>query len=139
MNNMKNQLKLKVYYDGLCKVCSKEIDHYKKQKGAENIDFVDICSPQFNSSDENLDPVLIHKIMHVRRLDGSLATRVDAFVEIWKTLPKYNFLARLASLKGIHVALEIFYSGFILVRPLLPRYSKNYDCSESPYCETKNI
>lgn len=136
MNNMKSQEKLRVYYDGLCKVCSKEIEHYKKQKGADRINFVDICGRQFDAVKEGVDPVLVHKEMHVRRLDGTYATRVEAFIEIWKTLPKYNFLAKIASLSAVSALLDLGYSGFTRIRPFLPRYASPADCKDSPYCES---
>ena len=135
---MGTQRDLKVYYDGLCKVCSKEINHYKKQIGADRIEFVDICSDQFDAIKENLDPIQVHKIMHVRTKEGSVVTRVGAFIEIWKILPKYHWLAKLASNPIVLFGLEKGYSGFAMVRPFLPRYSKNTNCEESPYCEVKN-
>ena len=143
MKNQKNlqkkpQQKITVYYDGLCKVCSTEIHHYMRQQGAENIEFIDICSPQFDAIKENLDPVQIHKIMHVRRLDGTMATRVEAFVEIWKVLPKYFFLSKIAKNKIVNYVMELGYSGFAAIRPILPRYAKADPCEGSPYCEVKN-
>ncbi|MBC7740922.1 MAG: DUF393 domain-containing protein [Bdellovibrionaceae bacterium] len=135
---MKNQIKLKVYYDGLCKVCSKEINHYKRQVGADQIEFIDICSSQFQAAQEGLNPHKIHKIMHVRRSDGTILTRVDAFIEIWKVLPKYNFLAKIANKRFFKMGLEVFYSAFVAVRPLLPRYANASQCQDSPYCELKN-
>ncbi|MBY0316513.1 MAG: DUF393 domain-containing protein [Bdellovibrionales bacterium] len=130
------QKKLTVYFDGLCKVCSTEINHYKKQRGAENIVFVDICAPHFDAHKEGVDPVLVHKIMHVRRSDGSLATRVDAFIEIWKQLPRYRVLAKVANITPVRWGLEVGYSCFAVARPFLPRYSAAEDCSDSPYCAT---
>jgi len=128
---------LTVYYDGLCKVCSKEINHYKKQKGAEKISFIDICSDQFDATAEKLDPFEIHKIMHVRKSDGTLAVRVDAFIEIWRHIPRYQFLVPLAENRLVKSILELGYSGFVQIRPLLPRYQKNNQCADSPYCEIK--
>ncbi len=139
MNNMGNNSKIKVYFDGLCKVCSREIGLYKRQEGAKGIEFIDICSSSFDASKEDLDPIQIHKIMHVRRADGSLATRVDAFIEIWSVLPKFQWLAKLARRRPLKAGLEFGYSGFKLIRPLLPRYSDPKDCEDSPYCEVKNI
>jgi predicted DCC family thiol-disulfide oxidoreductase YuxK len=138
MNNMNNQAEIKVYFDGLCKVCSKEIDHYKKQPGAQQIEFIDICSAQFDAGKEGLDPFQVHKVMHVKRKDGTLATRVDAFIEIWKVIPKYNWLARLANKKSVKMALEAGYSGFAAFRPFLPRKASPVDCQDSPYCEVKS-
>ncbi|MBC7467026.1 MAG: DUF393 domain-containing protein [Bdellovibrio sp.] len=138
MNNMKTENKIQVYFDGLCKVCSKEIAHYQKQSGAEQINFVDICATGFDPIKENLDPFEIHKIMHVRRADGTLALRVDAFIEIWNALPKYKLLADLAKKPIVHNGLEVGYTLFTKIRPWLPRKAANNDCNESPYCETKN-
>ncbi len=138
MNNMKKENKLKVYYDGLCILCSREIVHYQKQVGAERIEFIDICSAEFDAKSEGLDPFQVHKIMHVRKPDGSLATRVQAFIEIWERLPRYRKLASLAKIKIVNQGLEVGYSLFASIRPLLPRRKKSNDCSDSPYCEVKN-
>ena len=139
MNYMKSkQVKIKVYFDGLCKVCSIEIEHYQKQVGAENLDFINICSNHFDAVKEDVNPIDVHKIMHVRRADGSLAIKVDAFIEIWNALPKYKRLARLAEIRILRRALDAGYSFFTVVRPWLPRKKASDDCSESPYCEVKN-
>jgi predicted DCC family thiol-disulfide oxidoreductase YuxK len=137
MNNMKTQIELTVYYDGLCKVCSKEINHYKNQVGADKIEFIDICSEKFDASKESLDPVAIHKVMHARKKDGTVVTRVQAFIEIWKVLPKFNWLAKFATRPLILFGLERGYTCFAAIRPFLPRKA-NEDCSDSPYCEIKN-
>lgn len=139
MNNMyTRENKIKVYYDGLCKLCSAEINHYRKQEGAQKILFIDICAEDFDANAEGIDPYLVHKIMHVRRLDGNLATRVDAFIEIWMHLPKYRIAAKVARKPLVKMGLEVGYSCFAFIRPLLPRHSKLKDCQDSPYCEVKN-
>lgn len=136
---MKTEQKLKVYYDGLCVLCSKEMDHYKRQKGAESIIFLDICSKDFNATDEGVDPIQVHKIMHVRRTDGSLATKVDAFIEIWNVLPKYNLAAQIAKNRLVRTGLDLGYSVFAKVRPYLPRNKTTDNCKDSPYCEINNV
>lgn len=125
--------KLTVFYDGLCVLCSREIDHYRKQQGAENILFSDITSPDFKAKDWGVDPFLVHKHMHARRSDGSLATHVDAFIEIWKVLPRYQWAARAASKGIIRPFLDAGYLLFAKVRPWLPR--RKQLCADSPYCE----
>jgi predicted DCC family thiol-disulfide oxidoreductase YuxK len=127
--------KLTIYFDGLCRLCSLEINHYKKQKGAEQMDFVDITAPTFDAKKQGVDPFLVHKIMHVKR-GAKIYTKVDAFVEIWKELPKYNWAVGLANNKLVRPFLNIGYEAFALVRPYLPRKKEN--CEDSPYCETHN-
>lgn len=128
-----------VYYDGLCRLCDAEIAHYKKSEGSGKINFVDITLQSFDPAAEGLDPFAVHKVMHVRRADGSLATKVDAFIEIWKMLPRYQWMARLASGRALRPVLDIGYEGFAKVRPYLPKKSRTEDCSASPYCEVKNV
>lgn len=135
---METEQKLKVYYDGLCVLCSKEMDHYKRQSGADNITFLDICSKDFNASEEGVDPIQVHKIMHVRRSDGSLALRVDAFIEIWSVLPKYKVLAKIAKNAFVHGGLSLGYAVFAKLRPFLPRNKASDACKDSPYCEINN-
>jgi predicted DCC family thiol-disulfide oxidoreductase YuxK len=131
MENTKNSLH--VYYDGLCRLCSKEIDHYKMQTGAESISFVDITQPGFRPEEHGLDGKKVHKVMHVKKPDGTLITEVDAFVEIWKILPKYQWAVPLAQNKIVHPILTAGYKVFAQVRPFLPK--KKNQCADSPYCE----
>lgn len=128
--------KVMVYYDGLCILCSREIDHYRKARGANLIDFIDICAPTFDPSASGLDPKAVHRVMHVRRVDGSLATEVDAFIEIWKALPGYRPLAKIAGFKFVRFFMNIGYQFFVRIRPYLPRRRADiYACSDSPFCE----
>lgn len=122
-----------VYYDGLCKVCSFEIEHYKKQKGAENIHFMDITAPQFEAAREGVDPFLVHKYLHAKTETGQIISGVETFRLIWKYLPKYFWAYRLSSHALVRGGLEAFYQIFVVIRPYLPR--KKDLCSDSPYCE----
>ncbi len=123
-----------IYYDGLCKACSLEINHYRKQKGAEFFNFVNITTSDFEPQNHGLDPFKVHKVMHVRDRNGNLKEGVDAFRAIWNELPRYRFLVRLSDYRAVRAILELGYRGFIQIRPYLPR-RKAEDCSASPYCD----
>lgn len=125
--------KVTVYFDGLCHLCSREISHYRKMKGSEQLAFVDITHPDFRPEKEGLDPERVHREMHVRKADGSLAIGVDAFIAIWEVLPRYHVAARLGRSSVPNLFLRAGYQVFAAVRPFLPRRSA--ECSESPYCQ----
>jgi predicted DCC family thiol-disulfide oxidoreductase YuxK len=125
-----------IYYDGLCIVCSTEINHYRGLPGAEKFEFIDITKPDFQPELHGIDPFLAHKKMHVRDTNGILHQGVDAFRAIWFEIPKYNFLYQLSKGYLARTLLEIGYKFFVVIRPHLPR--KKSDCSESPYCEQKS-
>ncbi len=122
---------IKVYYDGLCHLCSREIEHYKTMKGAEGILFVDITSSGFDVAAEGLDPHRIHKSLHVRDEKGNISTGVEAFIVIWSQLHRLKKIVPVASFTPIKRTLEAGYFLFAKVRPLLPRKK----CADSPYCE----
>lgn len=131
----RQQKLLKVYFDGLCPLCSREIDHYRKNSKADLIDFIDITPATFDAKSEGLDPFLVHKEMHAKRPDGTLAVGVDAFLEIWQILNGYHWLARLVSSRSLRPAANFGYSVFAAVRPYLPR--RKSDCATSPYCDIR--
>lgn len=132
-NQKKSFKRISVYYDGLCHLCSREINHYQKMTGAEQINFIDITTSAFDAKVERLDPVQIHKTMHVKDEAGKVHTGVDAFICIWKNLPTLQFLVPIAKFPPMRLLLDLFYFIFAKIRPLLPRKS----CETSPYCETK--
>lgn len=121
-----------VFYDGLCHLCSREINHYKKMRGSENIDFVDITNPTFHAESLGLDPIQVHHSLHAIDKLGNLHTGVDAFICIWSELSALQFLVSITSTAPIRLILKCFYAVFAKVRPYLPRKS----CESSPYCET---
>lgn len=122
---------ISVYYDGLCQLCSREINHYKTMSGAHRISFVDITSAEFAAEAEGLDPVKIHESLHVKDSEGNLFIGVDAFVKIWAQLDSLKMLVPVASCGPIKKIMEAGYFVFAKIRPLLPRKS----CADSPYCE----
>ncbi|MFN7728067.1 MAG: thiol-disulfide oxidoreductase DCC family protein [Bdellovibrio sp.] len=122
-----------IFYDGLCRACSAEINHYRRLPGSEHFEFLDITRPDFKAETFGIDPQRVHKFMHVQDAAGTMHEGVDAFVAIWSKIPRYHFAARWAKLRPVRAALELGYQGFVVIRPYLPR--KKSDCSASPYCE----
>ncbi len=133
MINSTEPNQVKVFYDGLCKVCSAEINHYKKMNGSHRIQFIDITTSDFDASKENLDPQKIHVELHAKDREGNVLTGVDTFILIWDQIDKLNWLGRLAKGNFFKSLLKIQYSLFVQIRPYLPRKA----CADSPYCEIK--
>lgn len=128
--------KAAIYYDGLCMVCSAEINHYRRLPGSENFAFVDITASDFSAAEHGIDPQLAHKVMHVRGKDGKLHQGVDAFRAIWREIPRYQFLFKISGNSVLRSVLDLGYEAFTKIRPYLPR--KKEACADSPYCELKN-
>ena len=119
-----NAPRLTIYYDGLCHLCSREINHYRSNAGAAKVSFVDTTSVGFDPRKEGLDPREINKTMHVKRSDGKIFQGVEAFIEIWHVLTGYAWLAQLFSLPIVKYPAKLGYGIFSRIRPLLPRRSR---------------
>lgn len=104
-----------VYYDGACPVCSREIATYRRARGAEALNFVDVSQP-----DAALAPGLTRAAalarMHVRQADGRMASGAAAFAALWRALPGWAWLGRIAALPVIAPTLELGYRGFLRLR-----------------------
>lgn len=123
--------RFKVYFDGKCVVCSKEIDYYRKKAGSSKIDWVDISVSGFDAKSEGLDASEIKRVFHVRDESGHLFTGVDGFVEIWKRLSGLSAWVKASQAPGAKHLMKLGYHVFIKIRPYLPRKSK--DCHDG-YC-----
>ena len=111
---------LTVYYDGACPLCRAEIGHYSAQEGAGSICFLD-ASTQAADLPAGLTREQALARFHVRLSDGRLASGAQGFVEIWKTLPRWRWAARLAGLPGAMFVLERAYRLFLPIRPYLSK------------------
>lgn len=121
-----------LFYDGDCPLCSREIAHYRlKTAGLDSVQYVDIADPAFDAAAHGLDPVRVHKVMHVKAGD-QVFTAVDAFIAIWKAVPGYGRMARLAAFPLVKPFLTLGYHAFALVRPWLPRSKRECDTGKCP-------
>jgi len=127
-----NKPDLTLYYDGLCPLCSREIDYYRKKvAGDPGVSFVDITAPDFVAEQHGLDARRVHRVMHVR-YDGKVYTGPDAFLAIWKRIPGHAWMARVGSWPVIYQLGWLAYHAFAWIRPLLPRRKR--DC-ETGACQ----
>ena len=95
---------MKVYFNNSCKICRSEINLYKKEN-IEEINWIDITD---NSSAEKeisrTDKELLRRL-HVK--DGEKVLEgAEAFLLVWKKIPKYRFLYNFFKLP---IIFNIFY------------------------------
>ena len=111
-----------VFYDGLCQLCSREIDLFKRRVTDGSLAYVDIADPAFDAAAQGVDPVRVHRHMHVRDGDtGNMLIGVDALVGMWECVPGFRWLAWLARLPVLRQLSGVGYAVFAWVRPKLPK------------------
>ena len=90
---------IKVFFNDSCSICRLEINHYKKIADS-NLEWVDITN-----NEEALKLTSKSQEELLRRLhvidNGQVIGGAKAFVIIWSKIPKYNFLAKIFSIKPL--------------------------------------
>jgi predicted DCC family thiol-disulfide oxidoreductase YuxK len=119
-----------VFFDGSCPLCAVEIATYRKCRGADGIDWVDVSGAEPAKDDtggtrEMIAPGLARaaamRRFHVRRADGKIVSGGAAFAELWSALPAFSRAGRVGRLPGIALLLEGVYRAFLSVRPVLQK------------------
>ena len=89
-NNEYSNSIVKVYFNNSCKICKAEIDLYKKEKVNE-IDWIDITNNDLAEKETSKNDKQLLRRLHVK--DGEkILQGAEAFLLLWKKIPKYKFL-----------------------------------------------
>ena len=108
---------IKVYFDGNCGLCSKEINYYKKIAKKNIFEWVNIYT-----HDTDLKKFGITKseaLMELHALDenGKMYKGVDSFILIWKNLSFFwSILGILVSFYPIYLTAKFAYRKFAIQR-----------------------
>ena len=81
---------MKVYFNNSCKICKAEIDLYKKEK-VEEIDWIDITSNKLAEKETSRSDKELLRRLHVIE-NEKVIEGAEAFLILWKKMPKYKFL-----------------------------------------------
>ena len=109
---------MKVYFNNSCKICKAEIDLYKKENIKE-IDWVDITDNDLAEIETSRNNKELLRRLHVKE-EGKVLQGADAFLMLWKKIPKYKFLYRFFK---IPIIFNLFSIGYEIVAYFL--YLKN--------------
>jgi demethoxyubiquinone hydroxylase (CLK1/Coq7/Cat5 family) len=125
---------LTVLYDGACPLCRREIAHVKglaERQGNSDLCFVDISRETEGDTRSDAERAALLARFHVQRADGSRLDGAAAFVAMWRRLPGWRWLAKLAGLPGALPLLELAYRGFLVVRPTMQKIARRNDTAQS--------
>ena len=98
---------MKVYFNNSCNICRAEINLYKKER-IEGIDWVDITHNKKAQEETKKEDKSLLRRLHVKK-DGKVYEGAEAFLLIWKKIPKYRLLFKVLSLPIIFNIFSLFY------------------------------
>ena len=98
---------MKVYFNNSCKICRAEINLYKKENIKE-IDWVDITNNSTAEIETSKNDKELLRRLHVK--DGNkIIGGAEAFLLVWKKIPKYKILYFFFKLPIIFTIFKISY------------------------------
>ena len=103
---------IQIYFDGKCGLCSKEIRYYQRIAPADVFVWYDIATDPSPLSPLNIKQTDALRRLHAKDSNNSMHIGVDAFILIWRHLPRWYFLAALVSLPGIKHVASFAYARF---------------------------
>lgn len=108
---------LRVFYDGQCPLCRREIAAMRRLDRRGAIGFVDIADPQASCP---IDRSAALARFHVEE-DGQMLSGAAAFAAMWRAIPLLRPLGLAARNRVVLGLLERLYLRFLRVRPRLQR------------------
>ena len=98
---------MKVYFNNSCKICKAEIDLYKKEK-VDGIDWIDITNNNLAERETSKSDKQLLRRLHVIE-NEKVIEGAEAFLALWKKMPKYKFLYNFFKLPIIFSIFSIAY------------------------------
>ena len=109
---------MKVYFNNSCKICRSEINLYKKEN-IKDIDWIDITNNSNAEKETSRNDKELLRRLHVIE-NGKIIQGAEAFLYVWKKIPKYKFLYKFFKLP---IIFTIFKYGYEIIAFFL--YLKN--------------
>ena len=107
-----NEAMVKVFYDGGCPLCRREIEHYQGMKGAETIRWIDITESSSEMLSYGLTVETAMARFHVLDAEGRWQTGAYGFSEVWSQLPALRWASLLLNRLHLLRAVDWIYTHF---------------------------
>ena len=98
---------MKVYFNNSCKICRSEINLYKKENIKE-IEWIDVTNNSQAEKDTLKNDKELLRRLHIKE-DNKIIEGAEAFLYVWKKIPKYKFLYNFFKLPVIFNLFNIVY------------------------------
>lgn len=112
-------VKVKVWFDGACPLCQREIALMRRLDRDNAIDFVDVSEDADPSCPIDQSELLAR--FHAEE-DGKVLNGAAAFAAMWRAIPSMRWLGQIARNRSMLRVLDWLYVRFLKVRPRIQRF-----------------
>lgn len=88
-------IQLRLFYDGQCPLCVREMRQLQRHDTAQHLALVDIFTPNFHADFPQINADAAREILHAERPNGELLLGLDATYAAWKIVGKGYWIAPL--------------------------------------------
>jgi len=113
--------RLKVWFDGACPLCRREMEVLKRLDRDGAINFIDVSGDGDPSCPIDQSQLLAR--FHVQE-DGRVLSGAAAFAAMWRAIPRLRTLGLMARNPLVLKVLERLYIVFLRIRPTLQRWAR---------------
>mgnify|MGYP001248902527 CR=1 FL=1 len=108
--------KIKVFYDGKCNICKKEINFYSKIDKNKNFDWINIHKNKEKITNTGLSKKELLSVLHIQTEKGSIIKGVDAFAIMWSKFRYLKLLSFALKFKFINILANFLYKLWLKKR-----------------------
>lgn len=111
---------LRLYYDGNCPLCAREITLLRRRSNEQRLLLIDISRPDFEPRSTPFELNQLQAVLHAQDADGRWLTGLDATYASWLAADLWQ-LSWLLAWRPLRRLLHPLYSLFCWFRPGLAR------------------
>lgn len=108
---------LTTFYNGACPACRAGIGQYREACAGTEAErdhaWCDISEMPQALAARGIGPDEATRRLHVIDREGRLWRGLDAFLVLWRSIPRYRWMGRLVALPGVHALANWLYEGVI--------------------------
>ena len=108
--------KIKVFYDGKCDICNKEINFYSKIDKKNKFEWINIHEDKTKIKKTGITKGDLLTVLHIQEQDGSFVKGVEAFRVLWGQFKYFKVLSFLLNYKYINNFANFIYKIWLKKR-----------------------
>ena len=111
-----NKKKIKVFYDGSCNICKKEISFYSKIDKNNSFKWINIHDKNGEINRTGLTKNELMSALHIQKKNGSIIKGVEAFKVLWSELKYFKILSFFLKFKLVEFFANKIYKVWLRTR-----------------------
>ena len=107
---------IKVFFDGGCPVCSREIQFYRRKAAGARIQWINLRLVPESDLPVGYSREALLKRFHIEHSDAGIVSGALAFAYLWQEMFRWGWIVRVVKLPIVRETCDLSYKGFLFLR-----------------------